>query len=380
MARFAFTLLSVSTLLCSLASAAFDITSKNNVAVYYGQGPNQKSITTYCADPTIDVIILSFVNLFPAQANGYPGTNFGNQCWATAYSGPGSDHTKDKLLMCPSLAQDLYTCRQISDKKILLSLGGDPAAAAYQLTGASAGTAFADLLWGIFGPRDSAWVAAGKPRPFDYTNSTAGDGIVRQFSVDGFDLDIERAPTDSSAGYIALAKRLRALYATNGDKNWYLTASPQCTVPDANVGPTLQAVKFDMLFVQFYNTAACSARSWVTANKNYVPGGTELSSGFSYKTWDAWLTSTTYNKATPILITLPGSNSAATSGAYISVANTVQLASAYYCNSRFAGIGAWDATRAEESIASGRYFFQNAKVTLKAAGLDTRLSCVKVTA
>ncbi|KAI3324744.1 glycoside hydrolase family 18 protein [Xylariaceae sp. AK1471] len=371
----------------SLVNATFNITSKNNVAVYYGQGPNQKRLTTYCADPTIDIIILSFVHLFPEQANGNPGINFGNQCSAESYKGPGfkgvKDPSKDQLLKCPNLQQDLYTCRQTSDKKILISLGG--ATSAYQVNGATNGTSFANQLWGMFGPRVDTWTSLNKPRPFDYVNTTSTDQTIHEFSADGFDLDIEHPSLDSSAGYKALVKRLRTLYATASDKTYYLTASPQCIVPDPNLTDTLLATKFDMLFVQFYNTKACSARGWISANPSYVPGGAfNKSSGtgvnawnFTFDAWVAWLASTQYSKGAPIFLTLPGSNSAASAGAYITVAQTQALASAYYCQASFGGIAVWDATYAEGSIASGKNFYQNAKATLNTAATDVRLSCNK---
>ncbi|KAI1420374.1 glycoside hydrolase superfamily [Xylaria sp. FL1777] len=374
MARVDFVFFAISALFC-FASATFNIKSKNNVAVYYGQGPNQKRLTTYCADPSIDIIILSFVHLFPEQANGNPGINFGNQCSAASYHGPGfkgvKDPSKDQLLICPNLQQDLYTCRQTSNKKIFLSLGG--ATSTYNVNGATNGTSFANQLWGMFGPRVDSWTSLGKPRPFDYTNTTSGNLI----SVDGYDLDIEHPSLDSSAGYIALVKRLRTLFATVDNKPYYLTASPQCVVPDPNLTATLQAVKFDMLFVQFYNTKQCSARGWITGNPNYVPGGAINTSGFTFESWVKWLATTKYSQGAPIFLTLPGSNPAASTGAYITVAQTQSLASAYYCQSSFAGIGVWDATYAEGSIVSGRNFYQNAKVTLNAAAVDKRLSCVK---
>ncbi|KAI1192933.1 glycoside hydrolase superfamily [Nemania serpens] len=376
MARVAFVSLLLSALLCCV-SATFNITSKNNVAVYYGQGPNQKRLTTYCADPTIDIIILSFVHLFPEQANGNPGINFGNQCSAESYHGPGfkgvKDPSKDQLLICPNLQQDLYTCRQTSDTKIIMSIGGE--GSTYNVNGATNGTSFANQLWGMFGPVQDAWTSLNKPRPFDYTNTTSGNLTINRFAVDGFDLDIEHPSLDKSAGYKALVKRLRTLYDTVSDKPYYLTASPQCVVPDPNLTDTLLAVKFDMIFVQFYNTPQCSARGWIAGNAKYVPGGSFNTSGLTFDAWASWLQTTPYSKAAPIFIGLPGSNSAGIPGAYISVAQTKLIASAYYCRSSFAGIAVWDATRSEESISAGKYFFQNAKATLNDAAVDTRLVC-----
>ncbi|KAI1374212.1 carbohydrate-binding module family 18 protein [Hypoxylon crocopeplum] len=355
--------------LTSLAYAAFGISSKNNVVVYYGQGPNQASLSTYCADPTIDVIVLSFVSLFPAQANGFPGINFGNQCGSAVYPGPGyngvNNATNNQLYQCPNIQRDLYTCRQTSNKKILLSLGG--ATTTYQLTGATDGTYFANVLWGLFGPRTTTWVNAGKPRPFDY------NGVG--FSVDGFDLDIEHAPTDNWAGYTALATQLRTNYNTATGQTFYLTASPQCVVPDANLRGVLQQGVFDMLFIQYYNTPQCSAATWAANNANYKPGGAFNTAGFTFDTWTTWLASTP-SKNARLFIGLPGSSSAASAVSVVGTAQAQNLIDAYYCRSNFGGVGVWEATYAAANVASGLNFYQNMKKVLNTSSTDTRLSCV----
>lgn len=137
----------------------------------------------------MDYIPLGFINLFPAQANGWPGSNYASSCWAEYYDAPGYhgvDNNTNNLLLshCPGMAQDIQYC-QSQGKKILLSLGG--ATPEYNLTGAVDGVAFADFLWGAYGPLTDAW--AGKPRPFDPLPGTEGEGIPT--IVDGFDFDIE---------------------------------------------------------------------------------------------------------------------------------------------------------------------------------------------
>ncbi|KAI1655346.1 carbohydrate-binding module family 18 protein [Daldinia decipiens] len=368
MIRFAFSLALASTLL-STAQAAFSTTSKNNVVVYYGQGPNQPALSTYCADSSIDVIVLSFVNLFPAQANGFPGINFGNQCGSTVYPGPGyngvNNATNNHLYQCPNIQHDLYTCRQTSNKKILLSLGG--ATPEYQLTGATNGTNFANTLWGLFGPRTTTWVNAGNPRPFDC------NGVG--FTVDGFDLDIEHPPTDSWAGYIALANQLRANFGSAAGQTLFLTASPQCVVPDTNLLGVLQHSVVDMLFVQYYNTPQCSAASWVAANPKYAPGGAFNTTGFTFDTWTSWLGGTA-SKNARLFVGLPGSGSAASATSVVTPAQAQSLVDAYFCRANFGGVSVWDATYAAANVAGGLNFYQNMKRDLNTSSADTRLSCV----
>ncbi|KAI1867613.1 hypothetical protein JX265_007415 [Neoarthrinium moseri] len=346
--------------LFSLGLASFDVTSKNNVAVYYGQGSNQQSLSTYCADSSIDVIILSFVYLFPQQANGYPGINFGNQCSGETYPGPGyagnNVPASNQLLKCPNLQRDLNTCRKSSPgKKILLSLGG--ANGGYQLTGAADGVDFATKLWYIFGPRQQAMVDSGYPRPFDYNNEA--------FSVDGFDLDIEHPPTDGAEGYKAMVIELRKLYGAASGQ-FYLTASPQCQVPDNNMKEMLSVGSFDMIFIQFYNTPFCSARQWVSTNPNYKVGDAVATGGFTYDAWTTWM-ATTPSKNARLYIGLPGSANAANSGFDLTVPEASNLINAYYCSANFGGIAIWEATYASSNVVNGKNFYQNMKSVLTTA-------------
>ena len=118
------------------------------------------------------------------------------------YRGPGNDPSKNQLQSsCPQMVADIPVCQKTYGKKILLSLGGGTPT--YALNGASNGIAFADFLFGAFGPQKASWINAGKPRPFDGPNRQA-------VQVDGFDFDIEFKPTGmikfgtgSSLAYIA---------------------------------------------------------------------------------------------------------------------------------------------------------------------------------
>lgn len=87
------------------------------------------------------------------------------------------------------MVPEIATCQRMYGTKVLLALGGGTDG--YQLTGAADGTTLANQLWGMFGPRNSAWVAAKLPRPFD--SDTTGT------AVDGFTLDIEHPSTGRPA-------------------------------------------------------------------------------------------------------------------------------------------------------------------------------------
>jgi chitinase len=64
-------------LLASTASAAYSPSSSQNVAVYWGQGNNQITLSEVCEDPSVDIVNIAFVNGFPAKVGDYPKTNFG---------------------------------------------------------------------------------------------------------------------------------------------------------------------------------------------------------------------------------------------------------------------------------------------------------------
>lgn len=64
-------------LFTSSVLAKYHPVSKKNVAVYWGQGANQIPLSQVCADPSIDIVNIGFVNKFPTYVGDYPGTNHG---------------------------------------------------------------------------------------------------------------------------------------------------------------------------------------------------------------------------------------------------------------------------------------------------------------
>ncbi|TLD33912.1 hypothetical protein PspLS_01301 [Pyricularia sp. CBS 133598] len=315
----------------TLASAArYNPNFKTTTVVYYGQGPDQKDLMTYCREPAIDIIVLSFVHLFPQQANGLPGTNFGNQCGGAVYPGPGPAPSRDALQAnCPRLVPHVEQCQRIFHKKVLLSLGGG--VAGYQLTGADAGRALADQLWAMFGPKVGGSTL---PRPLD--------GASRVVDLDGFDLDIEFPPVDGGEGYRALALRLRAHYASvpGRRKIRLLTARPQCVVPDSNLSDVIRAVRFEALFIQFYNTIVCSAARWANEDPTYTPGDLASPAGF---TFDAWTES---------------------------IRGTACLIEAFFCRPNLGGVAVWEATN--DNPGGKKAYYTTAREHLERANRDPR--------
>lgn len=177
---------------------------------------------------------------------------------------------------------DIAAC-QAAGKKVLLSLAGGYPQDQWLHSDASA-TSFAQFLVGAFGAPTASWTAVNGPRPI-------GDS-----HVDGFDFDIEtNFPVDpvfegqsysdaESRGYATMANTLHGL--------GYLTsAAPQCVRPDAHLGPALSSAWFDYVFVQFYNTAGCSAMDFIQGTPN----------SFNF---DAWASATYANENTKVYIGL----------------------------------------------------------------------------
>lgn len=167
-----------------------------------------------------------------------------------------------------------------------MSLGGEASENYTEPPTTAVAQYFAEFLWGAFGPSSAAppasWVAAGSPRPFGTAN------------VDGIDFDIEKGPSDT---YAAVINRLRSSDLIGTNKNFYISAAPQCPVPDANLGSTIEAAYFDFLFIQFYNSPQCSARQGV----NDITDGT---SDFTFSTWASWVSSNSKNKNVKLYIGL----------------------------------------------------------------------------
>ena len=301
------------------------------IAVYYGQGDSQPRLSHFCDDADIDIIPIGFVNGFGngqtfywstetySPNNGWPSANFGNQCGGGLYVTPDGKQT-NMFTLCTQLRDDVAYC-QAKGKKILLSIGGDNQKSPYQFTSDAEGREFAEQVWGMFGDLQSDW--GSKPRPFGSN------------SVDGFDLDLEMG---GNTGYLAMAQRLRELMGSK-----LLTAAPQCNVPDSHLGQAIAAVRFDQIYVQFYNTQECSAKAGVDKIKGVNSGSDDI----SFKKWADYVRSLGQSPTPQIFIGLPGSTAAANNGFYVTPEEAQSLFNKFYTDSAFGGAMIWEATAAE---------------------------------
>lgn len=238
----------------------FDRQSQSNVAVYYGTTPatTTDGLLSLCSNSNVDIVILSFVFSF-FDANGYPSIDFGPGC-----SGQTSAQiiTAPGLKDCSALAPEITACQSLG-KKVLLSLGGYNSNTSF--TSDVQARDFASTLWSLFGPGEDLDPGL---RPF------GGTDVV----IDGFDIDNENHSTDY---YVTFATALRENFDTDNSKTYYLSAAPQCPIPDESI-PLGALQQADFVWVQFYNNPSCnldspsfeqSFKDWSALLANGAPEG-----------------------------------------------------------------------------------------------------------
>ncbi|KIK62365.1 glycoside hydrolase family 18 protein [Collybiopsis luxurians FD-317 M1] len=315
-------------LFASSSLAAFNPSGNNNVVAYWGQNsygathPDdtanfQQNLSAYCSDTSVDVFPLAFLDVF-FDIDGLPSVNFANICNDVDDSlFPGSD-----LPDCQFMASDIQAC-QAAGKIVTLSMGGATGAATFSSD--SQAEAFADLIWDLFlgGTSDT--------RPF-------GDAVL-----DGLDLDIEGG---GSTGFAAFVTQIRS-HTDGASKPYYITAAPQCPFPDAFLGPVINAVGFDAVYVQFYNNF-CELSNF------------GVSGDFDFSTWDNWAKTTSPNRNVKVYLGAPASPTAAGSG-YVDPATLATIIKSTQSQfSSFGGVMLWDISQA---VANDHYE-QSAKSAL----------------
>jgi chitinase len=346
----------------STVASAFTANAKNNVVTYWGQGPNQGSLQDVCKNPNVDIVNIGFINVFPDQGKGgWPGSNFGNACGSETYTYNG---TSTQLYSnCPNIGTDIAICQQVYGKKVLLSIGGGHHAN-YFIESDSSAVNFANFLWGAFGPVKDEWASTGGPRPF-------GDAVV-----DGFDFDIESdlpsAPVVNGKtidnyktnGYAKMISTFKnTLFPQNAAKSYFISGAPQCIVPDEHFASVVASAWFDFLFVQYYNTAACSARQAVSSG--------------SFTGYNSWASAKSLNTNVKIYVGLPAGTTASNDASYYLRPTEVKgLVSQVYSNSRFGGIMVWEATYAANHVICNRNYLSWMKQILTAQAEGTNLNTV----
>lgn len=291
----------------------FDAESEDNVAVYYGTTPatTEGGLVALCNNPNVDIVILSFVFSF-FDANGYPSIDFGPGCsgWTSSQA-----DTAPGLKDCSALAPEIAAC-QVMDKKVLLSLGGYNSNTSF--TSDVQATEFASTLWDLFGAGDGLDTGL---RPF-------GTEVV----VDGFDLDNEDHSTEY---YETFAIALRERFTTDDSKTYYLSAAPQCPIPDESI-PLGALQQADFVWVQFYNNPSCNIDA---------PGFRQ-----SFKAWSDLLASGTQVRGPRLYIGAAGFEGAGSGYVKGSGLGTrVRTARGLYVEN-FGGMMLWDGSEAALNV------------------------------
>ena len=257
----------------SPALAGFNASRNDNVAIYWGQnsaqskgvdpkGPAQDRLSTYCDDPSVDIVLLSFLVALNGTG-GEPELNFANLGSARERSGNSTQCDNSTTPMtCPAIEEDIKYCQE-KDVTVMLSIGG--AASKEQGWKDEQDSIDAGLkVWQMFGPDQHI---PGLIRPF-------GSAVV-----DGFDIAFEHAVSHVTAFGKAISNGTQEHMKEHGSQFW-MSASPICELPNNTpaIDATLNQIKLDILFIQFYNNWPCDANGqqnfiqWndFTVKKNYV--------------------------------------------------------------------------------------------------------------
>ena len=291
----------------------FQADAEDNVAVYYGTTTDTQEggLLALCEDPNVDIAIVSFVfEFFGPQ--GYPSMNFGPGC-----SAPNAAQSEQAsgLMNCTALAPEIAGCQQIG-KKVLVSLGGYLANTSF--VSDDQASQFAATLWHLFG----AGTDDPDLRPF-------GTGVT----VDGFDIDNENHNTSY---YQTFADALRQQFSYDDNKTYYLSAAPQCPMPDESI-PVGAMTAADFVWVQFYNNPACNLDS----------------DGFqsSFAAWSANLSSSSTIPGKPRIYIGAGAFEGAGSG-YVQgpgLSSVISVARELYVHN-LGGIMLWDGSEAMANV------------------------------
>ena len=228
----------------SSASYTFDPLSPSNVAVYYGQTDQTSAVplTEVCSDPSIDIVVLAFLNNFytPYPSGPYPTLNMGPHCWAASSAQVSAGATG--LIDCVSdgFSELIRTCQNQYGKKVLLSLGGAIGYSDTRIPNDAAANTLADTIWDLF----LGGSGLESIRPF-------GDVVL-----DGIDIDNENPANE--AHLPVLIRSLRQNFANaQGTKPYYLSAAPQCPRPDQSIPLESMQTHIDFVWPQFYNNPSC---------------------------------------------------------------------------------------------------------------------------
>ncbi|XP_027336372.1 acidic endochitinase-like [Abrus precatorius] len=234
--------------------ALFDVSIGGVISIYWGQNGAEGSLGDTCNSGNYAIVNIAFLSTF---GNGNtPKLNLAGHCDASNNG-------------CSFLSNQIKTC-QNRGVKVMLSLGGNEGN--HDLSSADEARKLAEYLWNNFLGGQS------NTRPL-------GDAIL-----DGIDFAIVSGSTQH------WDELVKAISEYSKQKKIYLSAAPQCPIPDKWLGSAIETGLFDYIWVQFYNNPPCQYNNGNVDNlKSY---------------WNKWIGT----KAGQVFLGLPAAPEAAGSG------------------------------------------------------------------
>ncbi|KAL1565530.1 chitinase [Salvia divinorum] len=270
-------------LLFLLVAAAAPFSDGCGITVYWGQNGFEGTLQEACATNNYKYVAVAFLTTF-----GYGQTPVLNL----------AGHCDPPSGTCTKFASEISFC-QSQGIKVLLSLGG------------------AIGNYGISSPEDAQQVAA-----YLYDSYLSGfGGPLGNAALDGVDFDIEYPI--STLHWDDLARAIAA-YSTPGRKI-YLSAAPQCIIPDRNLDVAIKTGLFDYVWVQFYNNPPC----------DYSGGAASL-----IKSWNDW--SSLLPAGNELFLGLPASPLAAGSGYITPEQLKSEILPVIRQSANYGGVMLWD--------------------------------------
>ncbi|XP_054788129.1 hevamine-A-like [Prosopis cineraria] len=257
------------------------------IVTYWGQNKNETELNTTCATSKYEIVNIAFMNTFGSGRT--PKIDLSGHCdWSTGVAN------------CTGYYSQIAYCQSLG-VKIFLSLGG--ASGQYSLSSAEDAKEFAGHLW-------------------TYYLSGQSSGLLGLVALDGIDFDIEQA-----GGNLYWDDLAKELHAYSQLKKFYLSAAPQCPIPDDSLNTAIETQVFDYIWVQFYNNPPCE----------YTDDGDTQK---LINSWDQWTTDFTATKFYVGLPASPAANGSAGGYVPIDVLNNEILPVAE-TNPKFGGVMLW---------------------------------------
>nr|KYP77191.1 Acidic endochitinase [Cajanus cajan] len=193
----------------------FDASIAGVISIYWGQNGAEGTLADTCNSGNYAIVNIAFLSTF---GNGNtPKLNLAGHCDATNNG-------------CSFLSNQIKAC-QNQGVKVMLSIGGNDGN--HDLSSAVEARTFAEYLWNNFLGGQS------NTRPL-------GNAIL-----DGIDFAIVSGSTQH---WDELAM---AISEHGKQKKIYLSAAPQCPIPDKWLSSAIETGLFDYIWVQFYNNPPC---------------------------------------------------------------------------------------------------------------------------